>query len=491
MGKKYRSVSIDTDRLIKSKNGQIDWKGSVGVTMKYCIDGTNYNGTVRLLDAISPNKVRVQIDNEDPFVITRDSFLKTTLCSHMGIRGRIFQYEVGANISAGRYSVIVLERKLITNNIGYRVRCVHDGYEYDITESALTEALKLGHVRCPICSNRIIVDGINSLYDASPELAAWFIDKEIPHRISRYSNAVYKLKCPVCGYELFISPQNIRTVPTCPHCSDNISYPEKMFSNILRQLEVEYIHQLSSKYFKWCGKYRFDFYFKLNGVRYIFELDGGLGHGKIELKPNKSLERDILKDRLAKDHGINLFRIDVDYDCVKTRFAYIKESIYNSAMSIIFDLDSIDWKRVELDSEKSYLKLCCDMYNAGNTYIRSIANMNSLSCDTVRRYLVTGAQIGICSYNPSNGWSDYMNNHFSGSSSKKYIKVSNGEKSIVCEGIYDARDHIHEAFDVYISTRQIFKHLKQPLSVTRKGLYISYATKEDYLIFVSAQLAQS
>lgn len=480
MSRKYRKVNIDTNKLFKNKNGFVDWIGSVGITMDYSIENTEYKGSIKLVDVVPPNKIVVQIDNEIPIIVTRDSFIRTGLVSYMGIKTRVFKYDVGDVINTNKSSIIILNKKLIDNNTGYRVRCLKDNYEFDITSSNLNEALKMGHTRCPVCCNHLVIDGINSLYDENPSLAEWFIDKDVPHKISRYSNKEQDLKCPICGYLLRVAPSYVKTTPCCPRCGDGISYPEKMFANLLCQLKVKYISQLNKKHFDWCDMYRYDFYFENNNQCYIFELDGGLGHGKIELNMVDSLKRDKIKDSLAKENGMTLIRIDVDYDDIENRFDYIKHNICNSILSELFDLNSVDWNSIEMLSNKSYLQICCNEYNMGNTYIRNIAEKCGISKDSVRRYLKIGSKIGLCSYEPSDGWKDYMEKYHE-PSTQKYAKVVYNNKTIVCKGITKLSKQIKDVFDISITTEQIFRHLKNPSIKSRKKLFISYATENEYL----------
>lgn len=485
MGKKFHDVNINLDKLLRKDNGFIDWIGSIGLVLDYDVEGTEYSGTIKLLHAISPNKIVVQIDNEEPITVVRDILLRTHLKSYMGIKTRVFKYNIGDIISTTKKSIIVLEKKLIDEQVGYLVKCLSDNYEYDITESNLKEALKRYHTRCPVCSHHIIIDGLNSLYDEDPSLAEWFIDKDIPHRISRYSNQKQDLACPICKTPICIAPQNVKISPTCPQCGDGVSYPEKMFSNLLCQLKVPYIYQLSKKHFDWCGKYKYDFYFEHTNQKYIFELDGGLGHGKKELKKlDNSLERDNIKDKLAKEQGIILIRIDVNYDNIKDRFDYIKTNICNSSLSDLFDLRNIDWDEIMKSSSGSYLKICCDEYNQGNTYIRGIADKYNISVGTVRRYLKTGAKLGLCSYDPSNGFKDYMKNHFKGNNHEKYLKITHDNKVIICKGVSNAPNRIKDVFGISISLKQIYRHLRVPSTKSRKGLSFSYATEEEYLSYL-------
>ena len=69
----------------------------------------------------------------------------------------------------------------------------------------------------------------------------------------------------------------------------------------------------------WCGSgtrkaYSYDNYFEVNNKKYIVEMDGGLGHGKRTYKSSKKdtngIKRDIIKDNLAKEHNIEIIRVE-------------------------------------------------------------------------------------------------------------------------------------------------------------------------------------
>ena len=56
--------------------------------------------------------------------------------------------------------------------------------------------------------------------------------------------------------------------------SDGISYAEKFMINVLKQLKLDFKKQLSCSTFKWCKKYRYDFYFRYKNEYYIIETHG-------------------------------------------------------------------------------------------------------------------------------------------------------------------------------------------------------------------------
>ena len=125
------------------------------------------------------------------------------------------------------------------------------------------------------------------------------VNKEDAYKYTKCSNKKVYVKCPDCGS---IKKDKVRINDlyrygfSCKKCGDNISYPNKFMYNILDQLNIDFIPEYSPE---WLGRKRFDFY--IPSLSLIIEMDGGLGHGKRELrKENNSLEIDEWKDWLIK-----------------------------------------------------------------------------------------------------------------------------------------------------------------------------------------------
>lgn len=475
MASKYKELQIITDGL-KSINGHIDWIGSVGIVMPYKLDG-ELCGNIKIVSIRQPNKVIVSIDGGEPHPVIKECSLKNKMYNLLGFKSLKFKYNIGDVIK----NVKIIEQKLNSDNImTYKVKCLIDGYEYDITQSNLLVALKQGNTRCPVCCNHVVIDGVNSFADISPEIVEWFVDKDLSHKIPRFLNKEIEFECPYCYRRFYMKPQNIKKTPSCI-CRDGFSYPEKMFSNILNQLNVDYIYQLCSKDFKWCSCYKYDFYFVHNNTPYIFELDGGLGHGHKDIKERDSLSVDMIKDRIARNNNVLLYRIDVNYPNIGKRFEYIKDNICKSHLSDIFDLTTINWNDVRFKSDKSLMADVCNDFNNGQTYIKSLSDKYNISADTARRYLKTGTKIGLCYYDPKNGFKHYMDNYYDYENNKykKIIKVIYKDKTIYINGVNSVSSKIKSVFDINITNRTISRHLANPSIKSRKGLKFSYATEEE------------
>ena len=209
-------------------------------------------------------------------------------------------------------------------------------------------------------------------------------------------------RCPICKRIKNI-PMQINTIHRqhsigCS-CSDGISYPEKFFMSILNQLNVSYIRQLSKSTFKWCDKYRYDFY--LPNHNCIIETHG-IQHYKESSLTEKFLieeqENDKLKKNIALKNGIDKYIV---LDCRESSSKYIINSIkQNSDLCLILkDIDNIDIKQCEIDSAKSKVYEVCQIKKDNPMYSTSdIGKIVNLERSTVKKYLKIGNDIGICNY---------------------------------------------------------------------------------------------
>ena len=135
-------------------------------------------------------------------------------------------------------------------------KCLIDGYEWD----AVPYRLLYKKAKCPKCNNKILNISIGDKFilkmkELHPNIKVLddYIDNKTP----------IKFECMSCGYIFIDKPTNIKTrIYPCSNCKDNMSMPEKIMRNVLMQLKIEYICQLSQKNFKWIkyGK-KYDFLF--------------------------------------------------------------------------------------------------------------------------------------------------------------------------------------------------------------------------------------
>ena len=128
-------------------------------------------------------------------------------------------------------------------------------------------------------------------------------------------------------------------------------------------------------------------------------MDGNLGHGNFKwgnIKDAEGANRDKIKDKLAKENGLIVIRIDCKY----SNLNYIKNSIEESILSKLFDLSKINWNRCNEYATKNLVKDICEYYNNNpNITLQNIAKNFYISSRTVSKYLKCGTELGWCKYN--------------------------------------------------------------------------------------------
>ena len=482
----YRKINVDVSNL-PAVNGRIQWHQCIGLSCNYHVEGTDFTGQARI-DASDKNKVLVSIsDHNSPFWIVKSSFVNGCFAKHLGAKAKIFKYSKGEIVrDLEVLECIVIHSKTIVNGAyvsndenGYKVKCLRDGYIYETLEKNLGR----GRRGCPVCCGAKAVDGFYSLFTTSPQLAIWFADPEVPHHITRDSNKKYDFICPYCGRKFQAIPNRIKSdEPSCL-CRDGHSYPEKMFGNILSQLHINYIPQLSKSTYEWCLQYKYDFYFEIQNQSYIVELDGGIGHGNNQysngMSAQESLHRDRIKDDLARENGITLFRIDVNYPDVRTRFDYIQFQLLKSPLRKILDFDVINWDSCRIESEKSIVIKCGQLWEKGFT-LKEISEKLKIGQTTTAEYLRKCASFGICNYVPHN------KRHYTRIVSHTYLKVMDEEDNVICihQGIKNFSQNSQSLIGKHIGLHQIYTFLGNPNTHNKNHLKFKYSDEQEYLNFI-------
>lgn len=215
------------------------------------------------------------------------------------------------------------------------------------------------NIKCPICANQQVIQGVNDLITTNPQLAEeWDYqkNKDIDPTKITYGNATkvwwkckqghswmaivgsragkQKTGCPICKKELFIS------------------FPEKCIAYYLgKEFAIE-----ENKKFSWLGNSELDIYIpSLNmGVEY----DGKAWH--------KNCERDLKKDDICKKHGITLVRVR-EKDCPYYESSSKKiirenedEKGIEEVLNLILDYICVNFNKklqVSIDIERDYYEI--------------------------------------------------------------------------------------------------------------------------------------
>ena len=253
---------------------------------------------------------------------------------------------------------------------------------------------------CPYCLNRRVLIGYNDLWTTHKDMAALLKNPEDGYKYTYGSKHKVYFVCPFCGNTIFKSIKEVYSRGlACQRCGDTISYPNKFIRAMLLQLNVKnVIYEYSPS---WLYPYAFDNYCEINGLQVLIEADGGVGHGHKVFGSNEvdtaGIERDRLKDNLAKEHNMYVIRIDCNYQDFN-KYKYIKKQIINSELVNIFNLAGVDWDKCHSEALSSLVYKSAEIYNDGFG-VGDIARMTGYSGGTICSWLKQAKTIGLCDYN--------------------------------------------------------------------------------------------
>ena len=179
-----------------------------------------------------------------------------------------------------------------------------------------------------------------------------------------------------------------------------LSYPEKITISLLDQLKINYIHQLTKKNFKWCGKYKYDFYIPKYNM--IIEVHG-MQHYEQTSGVFVSYENQHTIDDTKKNIALsNNIRNYLELDCRYSNLEYIKKSILSSDLIKYFNLSKLDWNMADEYSTKNIVKEICIYYEKykNEILLKDIASHFNICYCTLIKYLKKGNKYNWCDYVP-------------------------------------------------------------------------------------------
>ena len=381
----------------------IDWKNSISCYINFVYD--NIEGIIKIL-SYDHDKLTIQYKNKS-IEINRTNFIKCCIGELLGTRTKQYKYTIGDIVETNNNGKLkILEQIRKNNHKYYEYVCLHCGYIGNISE---------GHINdgegCSVCrpASHKVVKGINDIGTTNPELAKLLANPEDGYKYTYGSDTKVDWKCPDCGN--IIKNKSISQINkvglSCPKCSDGISYPEKIMFNIFKQLNINFQTQLSKTTFKWCkgNEYDVKYDFYIPSINCIIETHG-LQHyeeGFLEIKGRRTLqeeqENDKFKEQLAINNNI------INYIIIDSRISdltYIKNNILNSKINDFFNLSEINWELANEESQKSFVRKVCDLWNSGITNNQRISENLKLSITTIIKYLKIGNDCGWCKYNANN-----------------------------------------------------------------------------------------
>ena len=398
---------IFLENLPKSKNGKVIWKESIGYKVHFI-----YDDVVDEIEIVDYKSGELTIKYKDKIIdISSSNFIGCRIGKLLGRVTKDFRIEIGTTFKDEKRDLTIIDREYrvkIKNNGGklnekwYKYHCNRDGNEDWIIEYDLLKGKG-----CNVCcsSPRKLMLGVNTIWDKARWMCDLGVSEEDAKKYMPNSTKPINVKCIHCGKIKSISPHAIfRNNSIGCNCGDSVSYPEKFMFNMLTQLGIDFIWQLTKINFKWCGKYKYDFYFAINEEEYIIETHGEQHYEKSRnyMSLEKNIKNDRIKYELAIKNGIkpeNYIAIDFRYSNLK----WGRENIINSRLNQIFDLTNINWEECNMYAIKSNkIKESCDVWNNRkyNESVSTIAKQIGMDRNVLRKYLKRGSELGLCDYDP-------------------------------------------------------------------------------------------
>lgn len=420
------NATVDLSNIPKTKNNKFyKWNDAIGCIVPFTFDNDNLVGEFEIVDY----KIPEGLVHPHIYLKYNDNILKPILSQ--GLKNATFsnildeyyiewEYNIGDRLVDDKRDITIIDRKRIKDKNGiynkyYKIKCNVCGFnsgEYYLDGTYYNEWWVVQNelkrkdskrINCPCCGNRIVVPGINDI----PTTTSWMVEyfQGGYEEAKKYTYGSKKEIFPICPNckTIIDKPTSIYEIyvlngVSCV-CNDKLSYPNKFAYYTFRQLKKQYDNYIREYSPKWSGYYSYDNYIEKDKKKIIFEMDGGIGHGKYKYKSKErdteGLKRDRIKDDLAKEHNIKVERID----CFYSEFYYIKRN-FEKCLRKYFDLSDIDWDLIEAQCRQGNIyKEICEYY-CNNTNIKQvdIAKYFNVGRKIVMSALKAGKKFGWCEY---------------------------------------------------------------------------------------------
>lgn len=342
---------------------------------------------------------------------------KPILCRKCASFGQWLIDSFGNNAIQDYWSELnTIDPFLITQKSGIKVfiKCLNnkDHPDYLITPAHFVEGN-----RCPTCTGKRIVVGINDIGTVRPDIADLFLNYEDRFKYTTCSGKRTYFKCPNCGNIIDSAINNVVHFGlSCKKCGDGISYPNKFTYNFVEQVSKlcdtrfdfrpEKIFDWSKNYQhknkKLCGDKIYDMYICdydiiiENQGDYHYNQDGlnKIGSRTLEeVQENDRIKMELaLKNGIKEDHYVVL-------DCSKSDMNYIKDSIMSSNLPQLlhFTEEQIDWNECNRFASSSRVYEACSYWNNNVRSYTEIASIMKMDRHTIKKYITRGKELGIIS----------------------------------------------------------------------------------------------
>ena len=256
-----------------------------------------------------------------------------------------------------------------------------------------------GNTCCPYCMRTKVFIGETDMWTEKPDIAKLLLHPEDGFKYFATGSQYLDFICPNCGKVMSKRPNDIYQYGfSCSHCGDGMSFGEKFINELLHQLDVDFVF---NKAIQWSNNRRYDFIIgnneiiiEVNGIQHYSRSFKFTGHREARnLEEEK--ENDSYKKSLAINNGVKHY---IELDCRNSDYEFVKQSVLESELSILYDLSNIDWKKCFEATGISNVKRCADLWNQGITSTREISNIISMDITSVISYLKRAKILGLCDF---------------------------------------------------------------------------------------------
>ena len=403
---KYEMYYKDIVPSWKNSKGKdkFNWNESIGYNISFIYG--NIEGCVKIIK-YENRYLWIKYLEKEPFKILTDNFVKCKLGKYLGIKTDEFKIEIGDNLKDEKRDLTIVDRKYIMNEKTgqnckwYKYKCNICGFCDDRSWTIESHLLSRKD-GCSCCAGVIFIEGINDVPTTAPEIVKFFQGGYDEAKLyTKGSHEKIYPVCPDCGRikdkAIMICGIYLNHSIGCI-CSDGKSYNEKLMFNILEQLKIDFEIEFTPDWCKYEYKNRtcqgrYDFLLGYKNEKYIVETDGGWHTNDNKRSGKTAKDSKIIddeKDKLAKEHGIKVIRID----CKKSDSEYIKDKIIYSELNDMVDLSVVNWLKCEEFALSNLTKKACEIKrdNPDMTAI-DISKIMKLSHSTICNYLKRGSEI--------------------------------------------------------------------------------------------------
>ena len=409
MSKSKSKILTELPRYIEGTyKGKVNCQAMVGMKLELEYKQKIY--TVEIIDYIKARNPRFKIEyNGEIKEIDCGSFIVAKQFG--GILNKVtksFKCEIGDEIKDEGRDIVIIDReyrerkhangKSVINEKWYKYRCNKCGWD----EGWVVESALLKSIGCSCCRGFTVVENINSIWATDRWMCGLGLSEQDAKTHTRCSQDKVFVVCPECNKKKEMKIYDIyRHKSIGCTCGHGVSYPERFMMNVLDQLNIEYIFQLTKTTFDWCGDKKYDFYIPL--TKSVLETHGmqhykWTGRGRTL---EEEQENDRIKYELALQNGIK----EEEYVVIDCRYSdkeYIKNNILKSKLNKLFDLSKVDWEKCEEFALCNLVKSVCDYWNNDKKDWETTADLEEIfkvDKTTIRKYLKKGTELGWCNYN--------------------------------------------------------------------------------------------